>query len=153
MGVTPLNGVLQPASAGFRRPAKVYKLRFEDDDMAGLEVRARSVPLGQFLELGAVADATSGLAPVSSEQFGAIRDLFAGFAAALVEWNLEDETGQPVPATLEGVLAQDFEFMLAIVTAWMDAIAGVSAPLPSSSSRGLAGMEAALSLASSSTPN
>jgi hypothetical protein len=58
------------------------------------------------------------------------------FAEKLVSWNAEDEEGIPVPATMDGIRSQDLDLSLKIIDAWTDAIAGVSVPLPETSSAG-----------------
>lgn len=128
---------------GYRRERKVYQLRFADEDMAGLVVRARSVPLGQFMDLTAMAGG-AGDGKVSADDIKGVIGLFAGFAEALIDWNIEDEDGTPVPATLEGVRSQDADFMLAVVMAWLEAIGDVSAPLGRTSSGGGPSLEASI---------
>jgi hypothetical protein len=123
------------AGNGYRRAAKVYKLKFTEDEFTGLEVRAKSVPLGKFLDLTKLVDLQNGTA-LGPEQMEQIRDLFTGFATALVSWNLQEEDGTDVPATLEGLYSQEFDFVLQIIMAWMEAIAGVAAPLVRSSNSG-----------------
>jgi len=116
--------------AGFIRQRRVYRLNFADDtELAGLEVRARSVPLGEFMSIVGLADTAE---PGSEE----MKRLFGGFAEQLVSWNLEAEDGQPVPATLEGLYSQDFEFTMQLVLAWIEAIASVPGPLGETSSSG-----------------
>jgi hypothetical protein len=108
---------------GYRVKRKVYKLVFADEEMAGLEVVARSMTTGQLIELNG-----------KDSGHGAQSD---AFASALVSWNLEDEDGAPVPATLEGIRSLEVDFTLKIMNAWLDAVNGVSAPLDPSSSGGL----------------
>jgi hypothetical protein len=109
-------------------------------------VRAKSVPLGKFLDLTKLAELQGGTA--GPEEMDQLRELFSGFADALLSWNLEDETtGEPVPATLDGLLAQEFDFVLQIVMAWLDAISGVAAPLAKPSPAGATTLEASLPMA------
>jgi len=115
---------------GFIRQRRVYRLNFADDtELAGLEVRARSVPLGEFMSIVGLADTAE---PGSEE----MQRLFSGFVAQLVSWNLEAEDGQPVPADLEGLYSQDFEFAMQLVLAWIEAIASVPGPLGAASPSG-----------------
>ncbi|MGR6923083.1 hypothetical protein ACU635_53265 [[Actinomadura] parvosata] len=121
---------------GYKRPTKVYKLVFaEDDDMAGLEVRARSMSTGALLDMAPLLDLKLSASP-TAEEMESIAELLEKFAQVLVSWNLEDEDGQPVPATLEGLLDQDIDFVIRIIMAWADAISGVPAPLPQTSPDG-----------------
>lgn len=143
------------ASKRYRRQRKIYTITWpEDHELADLEIRARSVPLGHFLELMDAADAMDGVetGDVSSMDelptgvVGAARKLVDGFAGALISWNLDqpvlDENGEetdddePVPATREGILGQDFGFALEVIQAWMGAIGDVAGPLGQTSNGG-----------------
>src|SRR5690349_1218841 len=110
---------------GYKHSPKVYRLAF--DDYEGLEVRARSVSLDEFLSLVEIAGKTD---PDDLER------MFRGFADALVSWNLEDEDGTPVPATYEGIKGQDLDLILDIIGGWQDAIGSVPAPLAKPSDDG-----------------
>lgn len=122
---------------GFKKQTTIYELTFEDPDLEGLEIKAKSVPSGDLLDLMDAAskvDVTT--KTFSSDDLSAIEQLLNGFAKALVSWNLEEEDGTPIPPTLEKVREQEFIFILPIVTAWMDAIAGVSSDLGKDSGSG-----------------
>lgn len=133
---------------GYVRPATVYKLIFEDgDELAGLEVRVRSMTTGQLMDLTKAAGRLTGLSggqvqldDLTGDDLAALDLLFGGFAAALVEWNLEENTGggspRPVPATLEGIRTQESPFILRLVTEWMKAAGGTPAPLAGRSTSG-----------------
>ncbi|MEV0618539.1 hypothetical protein AB0I81_34790 [Nonomuraea sp. NPDC050404] len=114
---------------GYKRPAKVYKLVFAEDDMEGLEVKARSMSTGALLDMAPLFDLKLSASP-TAEEMESIAELLEKFAEVLVSWNLEDEDDQPVSATLEGLLDQDIDFVMRIILAWADAISGVPAPLP-----------------------
>jgi hypothetical protein len=136
------------------RQAKTYKLSFEDDDMDGLEVRAKSLPLGTFMDLidlAAVFDGREAETTFSAEDAKAVRQLFEGFSEALVSWNLEapppgDPEGPtvPVPATLAGLYSQDFPFVLQVINSWMSAVASVPGPLGRPSPAGSPSLEASM---------
>lgn len=121
--------------SGYVRERRVFKLRFDDEDMDGLQVRARSVPLGVFLDLVKLLDVTD-TRSVNSEDARKVDQLFEGFAKALVDWNLEEPEGVPVPATFEGLKSQDVDFSLHIVRAWIGALTQVTGPLGNGSSGG-----------------
>lgn len=142
----PLN---REARRAYVRKRKTYRLVFDNTEMAGLVVRARSLPLGSFMELVDLATVLDGanMDQMSAEDAGAIRQLFEGFAGALVSWNLEQpvvdpETGEetdetePVPATVEGLYSQDMEFAMVIIQEWMSAVASVNDPLRAGSPSG-----------------
>lgn len=116
---------------GYRRPVKTYVLEFEDPEMHGLIVRARKASVKQLMEIMDLADAVREK-PTKEE----INELFGVFADQIKSWNLEDEDGVPVPATLAGLISQDFEFVMPVIYAWIDAIQGVPAPLAQNSGDG-----------------
>lgn len=121
---------------------KVYRLVWpEGSDYAGLVVRARSLPMGLFLELAPQIDALSGLQPsdLTAENTENILAPLRMLGRHLVSWNLQDEVDgelHPVPATFEGLISQDADLILAIVQAWVQAAGVVPAPLGPPSSPG-----------------
>ena len=119
---------------GYVRQKKVFKLKFVDEEMAGLEVKAKSLPLGDFLEvIRLLADDINVLAKEDQER---IDRLFQIFLDAVVSWNLEEEDGDEIPLVLESLYEQDTGFVLVIIRAWVEAIKDVSPPLPESSKNG-----------------
>lgn len=116
---------------GFEPPRKTYRLEFETPELAGLEVTARSMAVGPLLELVGLADDVSdgNAAP------GVVEKLLAQFAGVLVSWNVEHD-GQPVPADVEGLKAQDLPFILAVIMAWVKVLGSVGPPLPAASGNG-----------------
>lgn len=122
---------------GYKPQKTEYELSFEDGDLAGLEVRARGIPLGQFLDMVSLADeAQQNAGKVGPDAVRKMLDFLVAFADVLVSWNVEDEDGAPVPANLDGVRTQEFPFVLEIVKVWMGAAAGVSGPLEQTSNDG-----------------
>lgn len=114
---------------GFVPKKKIYKITFEDGDLDGLEVRATSASLGQFMEITELADlADAGVATMSPDQVRKVGQLYESFAECLVSWNIETEGGSPVPATVAGLHSQDFGLVNEILKEWMSAVAGASAP-------------------------
>lgn len=108
---------------GYKRNPKVYNLVFDDTtDYPGLEVQVRTLTMGQLIGVWA------------SE--GTSTETFELFADRLVSWNLEDEDGQPVPATREALLAEDDDMVQAIAKRWIAEVIGVPAPLESGSDSG-----------------
>lgn len=49
-------------------------------------------------------------------------DLFDAFGRALIAWNLVDDDGVPVPATVEGIADQDDEFLIEVVLGWLTTV-------------------------------
>jgi len=114
--------------AGYKRSKKTYRLVWgpENPDMDGLVVEAKTVPVGTLILLASLVDK---VVRTIGEDAQTVNDLLSGFAKALVSWNLEEDDEEentvPVPATLEGVLAQEIDFMVTIIRAWINAHVGV----------------------------
>ena len=113
---------------GYRPKRKIYNLSFAGTEHDGLEVVMRGVTVGEELRINSIARDGDG-------DGAAIVELMVDL---LVRWNVEDENGQPVPATPEGVRSQDAAFIGDILTALRKAAGGVvDGPLPSDSTSGL----------------
>lgn len=126
---------------GFKVKRKTYRLIFKDTELDGLEVLAHSLNTGQFLELEtAKAERAEG----GKAAEGATQRMLGLLAGALVSWNAEDEDGQPIPTTMEGIKSQDLDFNMKIIEAWTDAIGGVKAPLQQTSADGRPSVEASI---------
>lgn len=132
------------AEKRYVRSRRVYVLNFEAPDLADLEIRARSVPLGRFLQLAKLAaglnDVDESGQGFTAEHADAFTELFEGFADALVSWNLDDRSDDEiveVPATLDGVMSQDTDFMMTVIDAWLTAVGGVEGPLGGTSTSGV----------------
>ena len=108
---------------GFRIPEKTALITFEDTDYDGAEIQLRlSVSFAQFIALREAAQ--------GEDQEGMAR-LFG--ENVLMEWNLEDDAGQPIPANGDGMLAIPLELTNLVVQHWVEAVAGVPAPLAGTS--------------------
>ncbi|MFG2913360.1 hypothetical protein ACGF0D_10775 [Kitasatospora sp. NPDC048298] len=120
---------------------KAYRLVFQDADLAGLEVTARSLNTGQFLEFQAarLRQASGGAAAEPATQ-----TMLQMLADAIVSWNAQDEDGRPIPPTMDGLCGLELDFNMAIISAWMDAINGVPAPLSGTSAGGQPSVEASI---------
>lgn len=120
---------------GYKR--KLYVLKWPDGhELAGLEVTTKGLSVKKLFELTSLAGQLSSDATDTAAKVSVADELFAGFAARLVSWNLEDDDDVPVPATLEGVTDQDFTFMVGVIMTWMDEVASVDIPLPGASPDG-----------------
>lgn len=106
---------------------RVFRLVFDDDAFEGLEVRVRSLSIGQVVDIVDPPEAT----PREKALRGAQR-----LAEGLVEWNVEYPDGTPVPMTADGILSQDPALISAINQARLDAVIGVPDPLGPSSNGG-----------------
>jgi hypothetical protein len=121
---------------GYRPKRKIYKLDFTGTDWEGLEASMRGPTVGEELEFGRLRS-----------QEGTGQDVFTLLTSLLVSWNVEDETGAPVPCTFEGVCTQDGAMVMAILDAGQAAASGVSGPLPNGSPSGEPSPEASIPMA------
>ena len=117
-----------------KQHAKVFLLKFEDEEMAGLEVRVRTTSMAGLTAMAKLAGLANGR-DISREDIEQLDPLFELFIDCLESWNLED-AGEPVPTTKEALLAQDLDFALTVIAAWIEAAAGVSGPLGEKSNAG-----------------
>jgi hypothetical protein len=99
-----------------------YALDFTGTDYEGLQATVRGLTVGEELELNEM-------------EFTPDRVVKA-LVQRLISWNVEDDQGQPVPTTFEGVCTQDGGMVLAILDALRQANSGVPDPLPQSSPSG-----------------
>ena len=102
---------------GFKHHAKAFTLVFDDPDLEGLVVKARSMSLAELND----------------------DDLrvYESFANALVSWNLEYEDGRPVPMTLEALENYpDVAFISGMTEAWFKAVTAVDDELGKDSTSG-----------------
>jgi hypothetical protein len=122
---------------GYRPQPKRFRVAFEEDhELHGLELVTRSVPIGTILTVLRAAGSGAKTTP-EPEDVAAVQGLFEEFGGALIEWNLEHpETGEPVPATPEGVAGLDFDLVSRIAMEWVQAVLGASAPLGAGSNGG-----------------
>lgn len=107
-------------------------------DYAGAEITVRlNVPLEVFLEAEKVQ---------RSHDWSGFLDYFVEHV--IREWNIDDNTGKPIPVSKEGLAQVPIDFLMAVITAWTEAIAGLNGPLGSPSSNGTPLVEASLPMVS-----
>lgn len=132
---------------GYKVTKTVFKLVFDGGQHEGLEVRATAPPLGFLKSTMAMAKFAGKRAEeLAPEELDEVLGLFSGFADHLVSWNLENDDDSPVPATLDGLQAQELPFVFELISAWMDATGGLgeSDPLGRPSSDGRPSLEASM---------
>ena len=102
----------------------VLRLKFDDPELAKLEVRLR--------QSYGLVDSAGGLVGADLDAIRAgqanpadlerLRALVADFSGALVSWNLEDDDGQPVGTDVHTVRSLDLLFVLTLVGAFLSAV-------------------------------
>lgn len=126
---------------GFKAKKKLYRLVFDETtDLSGLQVTMTSVSMGTLLRLQEMS--ARGEEVVKDDV--SFRDVVEVFVGAMLSWNLVDDDERPVPVTVDGVLDQDPDFIMEVVTAWTKAISGVPDPLDGRSTSGPAFPEASI---------
>ena len=108
---------------GFKRAKRRYRLQFDDPELEGFEVVMGSLSIGEFMDLtGSFTKVQGGDAAAGADS---VSSLLTRFSKSIISWNLEDDQGKAVPATLTGVKGQEMDFIMTVVMAWMDAMSGV----------------------------
>ena len=111
---------------GFVPPRTTYLLVFAEPEFAGLEIRVGGMTLDELL---------------TSMTLQARYELLA---ERLISWNLTEEDGTDIPATMAGMGTLDPGFVNKISGAWIRAVSGVAAPLESGSTSGDNSQEASI---------
>lgn len=112
---------------GYTPARRVYDL--DVDGHPDLTVRARSLSLGEVFELAEAFDAKIFGPVIAPENLPHLERVMEAFGGALVEWNLTDDDGTPVPATTAGLRTLDAHLFKAVALAWIEAITAVPRPL------------------------
>ena len=116
-----LNGA--KAKKGFRIPDQTAHLTFSGTDYDGAEIWVRlNVSFRHYIHLREAAE---------GDDQARMADLFGG--NVLMDWNLEDDDGQPIPANGEGMLQIPLSLAMLVVQYWVEAVSGVSSPLSETS--------------------
>lgn len=99
----------------------VFKLSFKDAKYAGLEVVVKSLSTGDLTDMMSLSTKADNLTSTTK--------VIKHLANALESWNLAYKDGSPVPTTYEGINSQSLPLVTTIVSAWVEAVAGVSESL------------------------
>lgn len=124
---------------GFRTKKKEIVVRFaEDHDLYGLEATFTGMDIRTYLRITGM---DGGKGEDQSEAMNRC-------ANALTSWNLEDDDGKPVPATVDTFMEQDHKLVIALAGAWLEGLAGVpkSDPLADGSGSGEKSPEAQIGM-------
>lgn len=124
----------QRALGGFKPERTIYRLKFEDPGYKGLVVEMAGIKVGVFLEVAELGDLQE--RRFTKADMPKVRRLFEIAGEGLVDWNVIGEDDEPVPATLAGMMTQEFPFVLTILSAWMSAVGDVPGPLGQTSDDG-----------------
>lgn len=135
---------------GYRAKRKIIVLQWpEDDDLHGLEVRARSLSMEELLDLG---DQIAALESGGLAVLGEVRGLIGQFVEHVESWNLEHEDGTLTAMTSEGLLSHEPGLVIEMVLAWAEGVVTIrkSDPLDPSSTNGTPSALSSVPMVSSS---
>jgi hypothetical protein len=117
-----------------RKPT-TYNVIFEEPHpLAGLTIKTKAMSAREFAAFGLrLAEAAevekAGTDAEKLRQLGTLMDSLEKvremFAEKLISWDMEEENGEPTPATLEGVMLLDDKQFYGIVEEWLTAVGGV----------------------------
>jgi hypothetical protein len=111
---------------GFRVKKRTAIIKFEGTEYDGAEIECLfDIPLKKLFEIQRLAEA--GKAEESFRQFG---------DEILTAWNIEQDDGNPIPATGEGLLNQPPQFANLILSKWLAAMTEPPAPFASQPNSG-----------------
>jgi len=116
----------QKAARGYRVPRRTARLIFQDTAYEGAEVVVRlDVPVALFMEIQDLIAA--------DKQF----QVFQVFGeSVLEEWNLEDDNGNAIATTGQGMIAIPIDLANVILQQWVDAAIKPPDPLGGRSNGG-----------------
>lgn len=120
---------------GFEVERTVYRLRFDDEKLAGFEVDVAAMSVREmFAYNDAVQEADGADARM--------RVMVDTLGRQLISWNAQ-QLGQPLPPTRDGLLELDDHYVSPLITGWLQAIRGAQAepePDPTGQAQPLAGL-------------
>lgn len=120
------------------------------DDLVEIWIGSLTVDeYNEGLRLGALANKTEGVSDALVESDSRSSELFA---ARLKSWNLEDDDGKPLPATLETVRSLSNRTFLIMFRAWFRAMTDVPTESSASSNGSKLSAEESLMMGQSSSP-
>jgi hypothetical protein len=97
-------------------------LDFQEGPWTGARVNVRlATPLGLYFDI---------LAAINSRTVATLRAGLRAWAdAVLIEWNITDPAGEPIPATADGLERLPLPGATMIVRAWLNKVPDVDLPL------------------------
>lgn len=128
---------------GYAVKRTLFNLTFEDPDLAGMQVQAKALSVGQMLKTTDLAKLEDKRLP-PEQKIPLMASMFDLFAQALASWNLEEEDGTPIPTSLDGIRSLEPTLALSLIRSWVTATVGVSPPLPQPSPDGKPSLEASM---------
>ena len=117
------NGTTAQTKKGFRIPDQTAHITFSGTDYDGAEIWVKlNVSFAHYIALREAAE---------GDDQAKMAELFGG--EVLMEWNLEDADGKPIPTTGDGMLQIPLSLAMLIVQHWIEAVSAVPVPLSETS--------------------
>src|SRR5689334_11028019 len=93
---------------GFVYEPDTYVLEFTEPAMAGLEISVRPLTMGELKHLSKYAGGNFKLTLANIAEFDKLMEFLI---SSITGWNLEKAPGEPMPITLDTIMALDPKFM------------------------------------------
>lgn len=104
-----------------------------DGDLADEDMTVSVLTVDEFIDLGALTEGGLSFTPANKERLDATRVLLVEHTES---WSFQDETGAPIPVTVEGFASLDKDRQAQILDAWMDQMVALPVPLDAPSTSG-----------------
>jgi hypothetical protein len=118
-------------SPGYVRTIPVRVMKFDETtEFPGLVIRVRAMTMHQIMTM---------MVDIEQAAETSMRVIISRFADHVIGWNVLTEDGTPVPATADGVMGLDAEFVTSVVMEWLSQTTGAirgGSPLDATSQNG-----------------
>lgn len=117
---------------GYTKKRKTFNIEFTDEsEYFGLQVRARSLSVNEFVALVEQMPEGAAEGKVSAKDLKEIQGMYSSFIDSAISWNMEEEDGTPTPLTLDSLMDLDFDLANDLIVLWMDGVMATSSvPVP-----------------------
>lgn len=104
----------------------------EFEDKPGLVVKVKEADVDTYLSMIDMASAVRGIDTNDTTNLNQVKttitSMYEAFAGLVVDWTV-NRSGNPVPVTTETIRGLGMSLSMRMITAWIDAVGGVEAPL------------------------
>jgi hypothetical protein len=112
-------------TVGYTPKRTVYRLRF-DGEYQGLEVRVRSLTLGESMDIQPKINVYR--IPVTTEHAAQWQEAVDALVDHLMGWNVQGDDGRPVEPSREAVTDLETALVFTILREWSNAMIGYEPP-------------------------
>lgn len=114
---------------GYKKVPVIHTLEF-DGEREGLVVRMKSLKIGDMRKI------VKAMEDDDTDTAALLDVMVQHVAKGLVSWNMEDEDGSPIPATMDEVDQLDFDDLRDIMDKWLEKVSGPGPELGKDSNSG-----------------